>query len=447
MKRLVLLLGYVFVHLNGWAGNLQKTFDAALAYDSQYRSARAELSSTRLSAPMARAALLPNVSISWSDTSVKGSLTNDSGGQTSGRDLDYRSPLRNLSLRMPLYNREASQRVQIADYQVTYGEMLFAQRTADLLDRVASTYFQLLLARLAVTSALAQHESAVAQRNQAKRAFELGDGTRTNAQEAEASLSLSNAFSVESQNQLIQAELGFEQIAGFKSAELNHAEDPLADAGQIKAKQLLKVSLQELLDKANTDSPSIAAKRVAVELAHATVARNGAGHYPRLDFIASATTSRNESINTLNQTIEQQSLGLQLNLPIYSGGYISTSVAQAVADLEKAQADLDSEKIVVTRAVTKSYFAASDASAKVSAYEKILEAQYDTLEGLRRGQIAGLVAATEVTIAEAKATQAKADTAKAYSEFLLAHIQLITKTGGKPYEAIKAIEDIAITAP
>jgi outer membrane protein, protease secretion system len=442
MKQIVWFLACVLAHCDAWAGSLQKAFDAALANDPQHQSARAELASTQQSRPMARAGLRPNVSISWSDASVKGALTSESGNLVSSRDLDYRSPVRSLNLRMPLYNREASQKVQIADFQASFAEMVFAARTADLLDRLVGAFFQRSVARFAVQSASAQLEVSQAQKNQAARNYELGDGARTSALEADASLSLSEALLSESQNQLAQANLVLRQITGLEANEVEALEDPLANALSWASNVQLTESLQDWLTRADANSPSIAARRIAVELSKAAVSRNSSGHYPRLDLVASTTTSRNESVNTLNQSIEQQSLGLQLNLPLYSGGYVNASVTQALADQEKAQADLDAEQQSVARNVTKLYFATQDGWAKALAYQKILEAQNSTLKGLRRARLAGMVPQTDVVIGVGKVAQARTDAAKSLSEFILARIQLTTKAGNAPQEAIQMIEDI-----
>jgi outer membrane protein, protease secretion system len=345
-------------------------------------------------------------------------------------------------LRMPLYNREASQKVQIADFQASFAEMVFAARTADLLDRLVGAFFQRSVARFAVQSASAQLEVSQAQKNQAARNYELGDGARTSALEADASLSLSEALLSESQNQLAQANLVLRQITGLEANEVEALEDPLANALSWASNVQLTESLQDWLTRADANSPSIAARRIAVELSKAAVSRNSSGHYPRLDLVASTTTSRNESVNTLNQSIEQQSLGLQLNLPLYSGGYVNASVTQALADQEKAQADLDAEQQSVARNVTKLYFATQDGWAKALAYQKILEAQNSTLKGLRRARLAGMVPQTDVVIGVGKVAQARTDAAKSLSEFILARIQLTTKAGNAPQEAIQMIEDI-----
>ena len=448
MRRVAWLLASALAHCASFAGGLQEAFDAALVNDPQYRSARAELASTQQAGPMARAGLRPTVSINWSDASVRGSVTSESGSLVSGRDLDYRSPVRSLNLRMPLYNREALQKIEIADFQASFGEMVFAVRTADLLDRLATAFFQRSVARYTVQTARAQRDAALAQRNQAARNFELGDGPRTSAQEAEASLNLADALLSEGQNQLAQSNLVLQQITGLQPNEVDALDDPLAlTEPTLRANLLPKESLQDWLTKAEADSRSIAARRIAVELSKTAVARNNAGHYPRLDFVASATSSRNESVNTLNQSIEQQSLGLQLNLPLYSGGYVSASVTQALADLEKAQADLDAERQSVARTVTKLYFACVDGGAKAIAYQKILDSQKATLEGLRKAQLAGMVPQTDVITGAGKLAQARADAARALSEFILARMQLVTKSGGEPQHALKVADELLRKAP
>lgn len=443
MRAAVLLVTCILMPLLVTAGPLQHAFELAMINDPQYKAARAELSSTRQSAPLARSALRPNVSMVLSDALVKGSLANEASGTTTTRDLDYRAPVRSLNLRMPLYNREASQRVLMADQQVAYGEALFVVRTAEMLEKVAVAYFQLSIARHQRAAATFQHKAALAQRDQAQRVYELGEGTKTNAIEANASVQLSSALLAETNHQVIQAELAFQQTTGTA---VDHA-ITLEYVPRSSPQTASSASLEEWLAKAASQSPSIAARRIAVAIAETAIERNSSGHYPRLDLIAGISSSRNESVSTINQTIEQQSVGLQLNLPLYSGGYVSASVIQSLADLDKAQADLEAEQQNVARTITRLYFAMSTAGDKAAAYQKILEAQRISLEGQRKSVQADLASQVDVVLGESKVAQAGADAAKAFSEHILAGIQLTAKSGGGIAEAFRFIDSVAKNNP
>ena len=336
------------------AGEFQKAYEAALSNDPTFQAARAELASSRQYLPLAKAGLLPSVAFSASDARVNGERTGpNAAGIPTSSPLDYRAPAQSLNFRMPLFNREAWEKLTLAEAQVGYAGAVFATRQADLLDRLATAYLQRLLAESAAAAAEAQVLALQAQSDQARRQLQLGEGTRPEALEAEAAVFLARVQLIEAQDQINITALSLRQITG------RDPQNPTATTAALKPETLfkrlpaVKESMTDLLARAQAGSPGVAAKRYAVLVAEAGVARSRAGHYPRLDLVASASSSRNETISTLNQSVNQRTLGVQFNLPIYSGGAVNAGVAQALADKDKAEADLAVEQQTLVRDVTR----------------------------------------------------------------------------------------------
>lgn len=437
MKAGVLLLLGLLSQGWTWAGNFQQAFDAALQSDASYQAARAEFASAQQNLPMARAGLLPSVSLSLSDTQVKGSLTADNAsGQSVTSPLDYKAPVKSLSLRAPLFNREATQKFNQAQAQVSYAEAVFATRLADLVDRLASAYLQRLLSEQTVLAARAEVEAAQAQSDLTRRRLQLGEGTRPDLIEADAALDMARVLLREAQDQVSVARLSLKQITGIEQDSVATVADGFTPQAFLTDLSTSTDSLAELLNKANASNPSIAARRYAVAVTQAAVARNEAGHYPRLDLVASASYSSNESISTLNQSVNQRSLGLQLNLPIYSGGYVNAAVTQALADQDKAEAELAAEQQSVARELTKLYFSASNGAAKINAYQKAVESGKLSLEGARKGLSTGFNTQADVVLAQRKLAQSRRELAQAVYEYLLTRVRLFARTGAEPAQAV-----------
>ena len=78
--------------------------------------------------------------------------------------------------------------------------------------------------------------------------------------------------------------------------------------------------LGDWLEMAVRQSVTLQAKARAVDVAKLAITRQYAGHLPRLDLIATVSRSENDSISNLGQVTSQRSIGLQLNVPLYSGG-------------------------------------------------------------------------------------------------------------------------------
>lgn len=436
---LVFLLGLASQN-SLWASEFEQGFAAALRKDASYQAARAELISVQQLVPMAQSGLLPNISLNISDTAVNGSRTmNNLLGQPSTSAVEYRAPVQSLNFRAPIYNREASQKLQSAQAQVHYAAAVFEVRTVDLLDRYAVAYFQNQISMQAVQTAQVQLRAAQTLNDLARRQLELGEGTRTEALDADAALSKAQTQLLNVQAQREVANLTWQHMTEHESlpAEADQME-PLP-SGLMADLVAPMASLAELWLQAEAHNTSIAARKHALTLAQTAVTRNAAGHYPKLDIVASVSASSNESISTLNQSINQRTIGLQLNWPLYSGGYVSASVVQAMADQDKAQAELLTEQQLVQRDLTKYYLNVSVGRSKIGAYQKALTAAQLALRGAQQALLMGTGTQADVAQNEYKLGQAKLELIQVVDAYLMDRLRLLTNSGANPTKVIAEI--------
>ena len=430
---------------NAWSGDFARAYDAALSNDATYQAARAELASVQQAVPIARAGLLPSVSFSMSDSKVNGTRTvDDTLGNAVTSPLDYRTPSQSLNIRAPLYNREASKKFTMAQTQANYGQVVFATRKLELLDRLATTYLQRLQAGQALVAARARLIAAQSQSDLTRRQLQLGEGTRPEVMDADAAVETARVLVMEAQSQIEVATLNLRQITGAQVSGLSDSLQRLeADNPQWPQPAAAPADqLARLLDQALASNPTIAARRYAVEMAQATVAINGAGHYPRLDFVASASNSRNESLSTLNQSAEQRSWGLQLNVPIYSGGAVSASVKQALADQDKAQAELAAEQRSVALDLTRLFHVVVNGGPKIQARQKTVAANQLALEGAQKAFATGFNTQADVVQAQNKLAQSRNDLAQADYEYLLARVRLSARAGAEPDQVVVELDGL-----
>lgn len=422
------------------AGAFQQAFDAAQQNDPTYRAARHELASAAQNVPMARAGLEPNVSLSLSDARVTGSRTADNFlGQEVTTPLDYRSPQTTLSVRAPLLNMEATQRYRQALVQLEYAQTLFAVRTHELLERLGQAYLQRLFAEQGVQLARSQLAGIREQRQLALRRFELGDGTRPEVRQAEADLALAQVQLADAEYQLATARLALAQITGPTPIPLQpvtdtHVMPPLAPA-----------SLEYWMEQAEARNPAVLARRHAVELARLGVARARAGHYPRIDLVGSISKGRNDSVSTLNQALSQRSIGVQLNLPLYSGGYVDASVLQAMAEQDKAQAELDAELQRVSAELNRAFLTVATGADRLAAQYQALQASRLVREGASKSVAGGIGITADVVRADVKVAETTRDLARAHHEQVLARLRLYARSGKAPEEIVQILDGLLST--
>ncbi len=180
---------------------------------------------------------------------------------------------------------------------------------------------------------------------------------------------------------------------------------------------------------AEESSPEIRARRKSFEFASLEVDRNRAGHYPQLDFVARSSRTQGESLSTVDQKNVINSVGVQLNVPLFAGGRVDALTGQAVANRARAQAELDAAVNEVLIEVRKQFMAVETGAGKIAAYQKAVDASVVAVEGTLRGMRGGIRSNVDVLNAERVMFVARRDLAQARYEYLLSLLQLRAAAG------------------
>jgi protease secretion system outer membrane protein len=423
------------------SGAFSAAFDAALANDAEYRASRFELQVREQNVPIARASLLPSLNASYAESRVRGERESlNSLGQEFQQQLDYRNPVGALQFRQPLLNMEAIYRYQSARSQVDGARLVFVARGLELLERLGGAYVQRLFSEEVVALAQAQVDAFAAQALSAERRFTAGEGTRTDIAEAAASLAFGRAQLVEATDQRDIAARSLARITGLQSAPLRGlAEDT-------RAQPLPYNGIGEWVDLAFAQNPNIQARRHLVEAAGYDVNRNRAGHLPRVDLVANAVNSQSESISTLNQQVRQYSAGVQVSVPIFSGGGVDAGVTQALAEVSRVEAQLEAELRQLDVDIRRQYQVTQTGAAKVAALADALAASAVALEGAQRGLVAGVRTTVDVLDATRRLFLVRRDLVQARYEVLLARLRLQALAGLPLADVVQDI-DRHLTAP
>lgn len=414
------------------AGAFGAAFAAARANDAAYRAARHELAAGEELAPIARADLLPTLTASYSESRVRGER--DSPSFVQPQDLDYRNPVAALQLRAPLLNLEARARYDSALAQTESGRARFAAGSHELLDRLGLAYVQRLFAEETLALARVKVETLDTQARIARRRFGAGEGTRTELADAAASLASARAELIQAQDQRELAQRTLERLTGEPAVALRAlAADsaPLLSAAR---------TLPDWLALGSERNPSLEARRREIDALRHEIRRNRAGHYPRVDLVASAINAENESISTLDQETRQYSVGVQVNIPIYAGGGVDASVRRAGAELARAEAQLDDETQALHLDIQRQFQSMASGRARLDALDEAVEASALALVGARRGMSGGISSTADVLDAVRRHHTAQRDAAQARHELLLARMRLQSLAGLAVEEIVEDID-------
>jgi outer membrane protein len=415
------LLAGTFVSLNTQAADLLQVYKEALANDAQYASARASLTAGQEKVVQGRAGLLPTAGLSGSYN--RNDLTTT---VTSGTfDREYNSRGYTLSLSQPLFRLANWEAYQQGKLQAAVSETQFAQAQQDLIVRVAQAYFDVLAAQDALATLQAQKTAITEQLASAKRNFEVGTATITDTHEAQARYDLSLAQEFAAQNDLEIKRTALQQIIGRPAGDLA----PLRPGLKLNTPEPMQ--LERWVDSAEQQNFGVLGQRLALEIAQREIKRNRAGHAPTLDAVASRSYN-NQSFSVTSPTgttSTANTIGLQVNIPLFSGFAVDSRVRETIALEEKARADLENTRRTAAQGARQAFLGVNAGLAQVRALEAAEVSSQSALESNRLGYQVGVRINIDVLNAQQQLYSTRRDLAKARYDTIMNGLRLKSAAG------------------
>lgn len=392
--------------------------------DSSFEAARYALQATQEKVPQARAGLLPAVSASGSSNYTQSSAAY---GGTSPVDRDVRAWTWNVQLTQPLIRLQNIFAYSESQAIVKEATAQFAQAEQALILRVTQAYFDVVVAQESIAVAQAQVQAMQAQLAQAKRGFETGTHAITDMHEAQSRHALATAQLVAARNELANKQAELEKIIGQDIGMLN----TLQPAVVIPKPQ--PNDPHTWIAQARERNPAILAQHFAVKAAEAEVSRNRAEHLPTLDLTAShgKNYSSGTTINPTNYatSASQQQLGVQLTIPLFSGGAINSRISEAIASRHKSQAELEAARRQAAADARQAYAGIENGLAQIEALQSAVESSQSAVKGNQVGFAVGIRMNIDVLNAEQQLYAAQRDLAKARYDTLLQGLKLKAAAG------------------
>jgi outer membrane protein/protease secretion system outer membrane protein len=385
--------------------------------------------------PQAKAQLLPSVTANVGKNSNDLNTTSPNLlGQSTTTNDKYLSDNRTLQLRQPLVNMQRWLQFEQAKSVVNEAEATLDREYQNLVVRVAGAYFETLMADEQLGLVLAQKATYTALVDAAKKGLSAGSGTRTDIDDAQSRLDMAMAQELEArQNQDLtrrQLQLLVNQPV-MAIAKLN--------VPALKLNSPQPASLDDWTVKAEQNSPEIKALQARLEAARQEVKKAQAGHFPTLDAVAQWSNSGSENITRINSRYENKSIGLQLNVPIYSGGYVNSTIRQAVAEQTRAEESLEALRRDLGVRVHREYRGVSEGVMRVRALEQAVRSTEQMMKSTQMSLKAGSRTQLDVLNAQQQYTLAMRDLAQARYVYLMSKVRLASLVGD---DAAASVDEI-----
>ena len=413
------------VVLPAWSLDLRQAYEAAYENDATIRAARAGAQASRERLPQARAQQLPNVSLNasrnYNDLSSK---TQNFQGPPVRAENQYYSGSQTLSVRQPLYRPYLSALVRQAEAQVEDANAALERDEQTLVTRVGEAYFDALLAQDQVLLIEAQKTTYTTQLDAARKGLEAGTGTRTDIDEAQARLDLTLAQELEALQNVEYTRRRLESLMG-------QPVDVLAGLDVERFNPTVPVPglVDAWVERAEQASPELQSLRAQLDAARMEVDKAQAGHKPTLDAVAQWSRSNSDSVTNVNSRYDNKSIGLQLSVPLYAGGYVSSSVRQAVAAQERAREALEAARRDLGVRVHREFRGMTEGVLRVKALEQAVRSAEQAVLSNQKSFQAGSRTTVDVLNAQQQKTTAQRDLAQARYLYLVSRLRLQALVG------------------
>ena len=422
MKRISFLVIALFAGQTS-AADLLSIYREAQIQDATYAGAKAQYIGAQEKLPQARALMLPNINFSagthYNDVYTDYKNNVFPSGQRDFYDYNY-----GINLTQPLYRRLNGAIYDQAKAQVRQAETQLSAASQDLMTRVAQGYFDVLLARANLSTIRSQKSAVAEQLEQAKRNFIVGTATITDSREAQARYDLVVAQELVGENDLEVKSRGLEQIVGKPVGKLAGLSTPVTLNPPEPA------DMAAWVEQAYRSSLQVTFAQQSVEIAAQEIKKADAGHYPTLDAVGSLTENyANSSPQGIGSDIKALVVGVQLNVPLYQGGGISSRVREAVAGQERARQELESARRAVALQTRTAFLGVTSGLGQIKALRQAVESTRLQRESTKLGQEVGVRTAVDVLNAEQQLAAAERDLAQAVYNTIVSQLKLKAAVG------------------
>jgi outer membrane protein len=421
------LLGAPAAH----AANLSAIYELARANDAQYAIAVQTAAATREKLAQGRALLLPTVGISGNARENSDQSTLYTGTRT------YSSTNIALSASQPLYRpanmatyEQGEMQAKLADHQLMLAEQ-------ELLVRVSKAYFEALQAQDALATLGNQKTAFAAQLAQARRNLEVGLAPITDVNEAQSRHDLTVAQEIAARNDLELKRRALERIIGRDLP-------PLATlAAGVNIDILPSEQQLQLYGAAAQQALPVKIGMINEQIARIEVDKQNAGHSPTLDLAMNVGRNSNANFGSLGgqqSHTRTASIGLEVAVPLYQGGGISSRVREAAANLGRAQSEIENARRQSTFDARQALQGVDSGLALQQALRQAVNSGEANVRSIQRGLQVGLRTRVDLLNAEQQLYTTLRDLSAARYQALISGVQLRAAAGALSAQDLNALD-------
>ncbi|HWN06165.1 MAG TPA: TolC family outer membrane protein [Steroidobacteraceae bacterium] len=437
--------------VNASAADLKEVYTRALTSDPLIREADANRLATRESKPQAVASLLPQIAANASE------LKNESVGSQTVIDIDEvdgevtigsveretkgTRQVWNVELRQSIFRWQNWAELKRSDVEGAQAEAEYVVAQQDLIVRTAEAYFNVLAARDTLEAAQAAHDAIGRQLEQSEKRFEVGLIAVTDVQDAKAAYDSATAALIQGKRNLANSGELLRELTGDAWDALDKPGNDMPLAGPDPA------SPEDWVKLAMDQNARLTASRLAADVTRQVVNIERGGYFPEIDFIVTrgdfdddgnftdggGTTFPNDADS------EDTTYGVQVTLPIFTGGATTSRVRQAQYRNIAARERLERTVRETERSTRDAYLGVNSEVARVQSLKQAVESAQTALQATEAGYEVGTRTSVDVLQARQRLFQSQTDYARSRYDYLLNVLRLQQAAGTLDNEGLDDI--------
>ena len=457
LNLLAAALAWACVPALAQAEDLVQIYQVARSADPTLAIADANKGATEEGIDQARSALLPQISASVAYDHVDSGLNSVGPFQDAAGNfvlLPQSDTARNRSrpaqaqLTQSLFNWTNWTRLKTSRATAASADSNYDAASQDLFVRTSTAYFGVLTSQDALIFAQANEKALARQLDQAEQRFEVGLSAITDVHNARANHDSSVAQVIQAQNTLDTARESLSQIIGKEFGDLKKLRE------QLPLEKPTPGDVQSWVDVAVKENPSLAAAQHSLDASEYNISTQRSGHYPTLSasLVRSDTPGWGDTTQGVggtyfgpfhgNNVSGVTTIGVTLNVPIYTGGLVSSQVRQAIFQRDAAQDQFELQRRAVVANTRNAYRAVIAGISEVEATKQAVVSAQSSLDATQAGFEVGTRTIVDVLLAQQTLFQAQSAYSQARHAFVLSGLQLKQSAGTigvKDIEAVNAL--------
>ena len=396
--------------------DLISAWQAARKKDSTLASARYQEEAAKLRVPQAEAALLPSASASaqlarqWAETSAE-------------PRKGFTSQSYALNLNYPLYRLPAKESLAQAKLVSSQAAIQSSIAEQELLLKVAQTYLDTLGGQDTLRAAQAQNRASREQMQNLKKSFDAGNAARIDLQDAIARNDIAIAQELAARNDLEVRIAALAVLTGRFDTEIRRLRSDVELTLDGSA------NLSDWVRQARTANLAVQIGEIAGEIAQREVSKQNAAHRPTVDLVSSLSRSSNATVNFVGTNQTNAQIGVQVTIPIFTGGAITAKTREAVALFNRSSAELETARDSSEQATRQALVRIASGRGLMRALESAVNSSQIALDTTVLAYKAGARVNLDVLNAQQQLFTTRRDLAKARYDFLIDSLRLKQLSG------------------